>query len=262
MSNMEFYKTNEKKEKQAEIPSSISYLPKRNCKITTAGLSKLPIPENGLKKFFEKKQMESDKDTNLEINNQNDLDLLSFKTNFIVKFSRNLENYDKIYSLLDRVSENNKKIAFDYYYRIKSLTEKKDKVIFNTSVFTQNFNGEKSMVSVLDNWKENISIMYEFESYWQRIVELILKELKVYHEKNIDLNKKVKDKDSFLINKDNEINNLNDYIKKNDINYKALVKKKKSNDIKELKSEYEKKEKLNIINMYRLEEEYDIFYLE
>jgi len=84
---------------------------------------------------------------------------------------------------------------------------------------------------------------------------LILKELKVYHEKNIDLNKKVKDKDSFLINKDNEINNLNDYIKKNDINYKALVKKKKSNDIKELKSEYEKKEKLNIINMYRLEEE-------
>jgi len=121
---MEFYKTNEKKEKQAEIPSSISYLPKRNCKITTAGLSKLPIPENGLKKFFEKKQMESDKDTNLEINNQNDLDLLSFKTNFIVKFSRNLENYDKIYSLLDRVSENNKKIAFDYYYRIKSTGKK------------------------------------------------------------------------------------------------------------------------------------------
>ena len=252
---MEFYKSNDFKEKQNDIPSSISYLPKRNCKVTTSGLSKLPIPENGLKKFFKKEQLESDKEVNMEINNQNDLDLLSFKTNYIVKFSRNLENYDKIYSLLDRVSENNKKIAFDYYYRIKSLTEKKDKVIFNTSVFAQNFNREKSMGSVLDNWKENIYIMYEFESYWQKIVELILKELKVYYEKNIDLNKKVKDKDSFLISKENEINSLNDYIKKNDINYKALVKKKKSNEIKDLKAEYDKKEKLNIINMYRLEEE-------
>jgi hypothetical protein len=252
---MDFYKSKEKIEKVPDIASSISFLPKRNGKISASALSKLPVPETAFKRIIKKDQVEAEKDGKLEIKNQSDLDLLSFKTNFIVKFSRNLENYDKIFGLLDRVSEANKKIAIDHYYRIKSLTEKKDKVIFNTTLFQQSQLKEKTMLNLMENWKENISIMFEFESHWQRLIDLVLKELKGYYEKNIDLNKRVKDMDVFLQNKDNEINSLNDYIKKNDINYKAQVKKKKSNEMKDLKSEYEKKEKLNLINMYRLEEE-------
>ena len=255
---MDFYKTHEKTLKESspyKMESSISYLPKRIGKLTTSSLSKLAIPENAFKRIIKNNNREIEKEVKMEIKNQNDLDLLAFKTNFIVKFSRNLENYDKIFLLIDRVSESNKKIAFEYYYRIKSLTEKKDKIIFNTIIFNQIQNKEKNMNALFENWKENITIMFEFESYWQKLIELILKELKGYNEKNIDLNKKVKDKDCFIMNKDNEINQLNDYIKKNDIHHKALAKKKKQNEIKEIKSEYDKKDKLNMMSVYRLEEE-------
>ena len=254
---MDFYKSNEKTQKETSPynQSSISYLPKRNGKLTTSSLSKLAIPENAFKRIIKNDQRETDKDLKIEMKNQNDLDLMSFKTNFIIKFSRNLENYDKIFSLIDKVSENNRKFACDYYYRIKSLAERKDKIIFNTNIFTQSQNKDMIKNELFENWKENISVMFEFESYWQKLVELILKELRSFYEKNIDLNKKVKDKDCFIINKENEINQLTDYIKKNDINNKALTKKKKSNEIKEIRTEYDKKDKLNMMNVYRLEEE-------
>ena len=133
MTNIDFYKVNDAKEiKKDERPStSISYLPKRITKLTPSALAQLPVPETAFKRIIKKEMHEKDREIKVETKNQNDLDLLSFKTNFIVKFSRNLENYDKIFSLLERVSENNKKIAIDYYYRIKNLTEKKDKVMEN-----------------------------------------------------------------------------------------------------------------------------------
>ena len=234
--NMDVFKSNEEKIKESSygsiVSSSISYLPKRNGKLLTSSLSKLPIPETALKSIIKKDLIETKPEKKIEIKNQNDLELLSYKNNFLIKYSGNLDNYEKIFSMIDKVSEFNKKIAIDYYYRIKSLTDKKDKIIFDTNIFTQNLFQCKNIFNtdMFENWIDNISLVYEFENYWQKLAILFLKELKDYSEKNIELNKKLKDQECFINNKQIEINQLNDYIKKNDINYKALVKKKKNNE--------------------------------
>merc|ERR1711957_615868 len=90
-------------------------------------------------------------------------------------------HYDKINSLTDSVSENNKKLVADGIKKLKNLSEKKDRILFD--------NKETSDGS-LYNWKENIILFFEFETIWQKITDIVLKELKNTRDLMIVLAKK------------------------------------------------------------------------
>lgn len=240
----------EMKEKiiEANIPN-LSYLPKRNVKFTPSNLMSYPHPKHFARRSLERKEEPAD---NLQINainsarNNDDLDYLTFKTNFILKLARNVENYDKLYNFIDIISENNKKIVLEYYNKLKILTEKKDRALFD------NFNVNSTNVS---SWKDLTLIFYEFELTWQKFTEVILRELKHNKDVNVHLSKKGSDQVNLLKLKDNEITYLNDFIKKNDLHHKSNLKNGKMKDTNEMKTDYERKEKLNLLNTIRLEDE-------
>ena len=235
--------------------SKIVYKPKRNVK-----LSPKSFPSNPIKISMDKSVKNTvlnfavTHDHNLpNIINKNDTnplqdnDYLTFKTNFILKFTGNIENYNRLTKYFDYISEDKKKALAECSSKLKSITERKDRVLFDRMNFDKDFNLEK--------WKELTIVFYEFEQLWQKQCKIILKELKLSKDNNIHLNKKVVDQENNLKLKENELNYLNNYISTNDLNYKTMMGKKKATDVKEIKSEYEKKEKLNMINVFRLEEE-------
>lgn len=254
---------------------SHSYVPKRTVKFTPSDLLSYANP-NMLKRFGGEESlkdsllslkinphesnhlpenMNQNKESNKEIiptynQTQNNFDHLNFKTNFILKFAKNAEQYDRLGLFFDNITENNKKLVVDCYYKLKSLTDKKDRILFDYMT-VNNYEND----STTQNWKECTMFFHEFEAFWLKLADVILRELKTAKDNNIQLSKKVNDQYHTITMKENEIEYLNNYISKNDINYKALVKKKRVKDVKEIKTEFEKKEKLNIINVFRLEEE-------
>jgi hypothetical protein len=182
-----------------------------------------------------------------------DSDYINFKTNFIIKFSKNVGNYDKLKSLVDSVSDNNKKWVLDGLKNLKSLSEKKDRIFFDNIEIGDNkdYKDNKSIF----NWKENILLFFEFETIWQKLTDIILKELKNTRELMLVLAKK--NNEFTEINKENleKINKLNEFIKANDMNNKAETMKKKIKNFYEKKQEYERKENIGFINLHRLEDE-------
>jgi hypothetical protein len=250
--------------------TTLGYLPKRNIKFTPSNLLSYINP-NALMKSFKGEENSPNQMQNNQLQNllQNDNkrnnntciiktfvknsvenEFLSFKTNFILKFARNIEIYEKFIKYFDQISENNKKIILDSYHKLKSLADKKDRILFDS----KNMNN-LNMETNLEHWKDCIVLFYEFEYNWLRSFEIALKEFKTVKDENIHLTKKVSDQENIILIKDNEIKYLNTFIEENDINYKALVKKKRMKDLNQIKDDYEKKEKMNVINVFRLEEE-------
>ncbi len=186
-------------------------------------------------------------------NKKLDSDYINFKTNFILKFSKNVGNYDKLISLVDSVSDNNKIWVLDGIKKLKSLSEKKDRIFFDNIEIGEN-KDNKDNKSIF-NWKENIILFFEFETIWQKITDIILKELKNTRELMLALGKR--NNELTEINKENndKIYKLNEFIRVNDMNNKAETMKKKIKNFYKKKQEFERKENLDFINLHRLEEE-------
>jgi hypothetical protein len=184
---------------------------------------------------------------------------LTFKTNYILKFARNKESYQKISNFIAKISDENKKHVVEYYRKLMHITEKKEKVLFDS----MNFNIMNSMINTTDpnlnyqNWKECTLLFYELETYWLRLCEIALKELYATKETNVHLAKKLSDQTHLLANRDNQINKLKSFIEENDIISKSSKSQKKLQDMEKIRDEYRKKENINIYNINRLEEEYD-----
>ena len=92
-------------------------------------------------------------------------DYLNFKTNYILKFAKNIENFEKFSKYFDFISENNKKSFIDHFETLKKLSEKKDRILFDV------INPNNKLNNSIDNWKECSILFYEFEVYWQKLAE-------------------------------------------------------------------------------------------
>jgi len=255
---------------------SISYIPKRKVKfipgnlISHADTNSIPIKIKSQEKNVSK-SLFSLNNSLISMNNNNnksnyDVDLvyneygiknnsvdpeyLNFKTNFILKFSKNIAQYEKLYIYTDAVSDNYKRnLALDNMKKLKNLSEKKDRMFFEDSQVKNNAN------TSYFNWKEMIIFFFEFETLLQKIFDIVFKELKNTKDLMISIAKKSIGLESQLKEKDQELSQINEFIKENDLHGKMKVYKQKQNNYDELKKECQRKENLNMINVYRLEEE-------
>ncbi len=258
-----------------EVSRTLTYIPKRNVKFIPSNLMSYGDPGSniGLKKsqqqhennnnFKSKTVREPNSHLLDRSNNDNthnsvfynygfhnktvDAEYLNFKTNFILKFAKNISKYEKIFHIMDSVSDNNKKFVSESFMKLKSLSEKKDRILFD--------NNEVKNTTSSFSWKENIILFYEFETIWQKICDLILKELKSSKEVMISLAKKNTDLEAQVQANTAEIYNLTEFIRINDLHNKAATQKKKLKHFYDMKQEFERRENLNLVNMNRLEEQ-------
>jgi len=104
-------------------------------------------------------------------------------------------------------------------------------------------------------WKDCVKLFYDYETYWLNIADILFKDLNFYYQSNIELHKKNSQLQSTNENNKKEIEYLNKFIENNDIDYKAMIREKGVKEIDTMKKQLEQKEKFNLINVYRLEEE-------
>lgn len=255
-----------------QFSKTLNYLPKNKINFVPSNLLSYGNPstnmaykrinnsnkksENSIKIFNENNKELNNSNNFLESNsiyynhgyNKKNIDseYMNFKTNFILKFSKNVNNYDKLGSITDTISENNKKLVSDGIKKLKRYAEKKDRVLFdNMEVSDKN----------LYNWKENIILFFETETIWQKISDIILKELKNTRELMLILakkNKELTDENKIFSDK---IYKLNEFIRVNDFHNKSETMKKKMRNFYEKKQEFERKENMDFMNIHRLEEQ-------
>lgn len=248
------------------ISKTLTYIPKKNVKFIPSNLMSYGNPSTNIayRKSTDSISKSNTFSTgNIELHNSNsvylnygfnkknvDVEYLNFKTNFILKFSKNISIYDKIFLNMDAVSDNNKKFVSENFMKLKSLSEKKDRILFDNNEVKNSSNF---------NWKEMIILFFEFESKWQKIIDIVTKELKSTREIMISLAKKNTELEKLSEDYAEEIASLSEFIKINDLENKATAEKKKLKHFYDMKQEFEKKENLNLINLHRLEEEYITF---
>ena len=108
---------------------------------------------------------------------------------------------------------------------------------------------------VLYNWKENVILIFESECIWQKITDIILKELKNTRELMLTLAKKNKEFTDENKKLSDDLKKLNEFIRVNDFYNKAETEKKKMKTFYELKQDFERKENMGLMNIHRLEDE-------
>jgi hypothetical protein len=262
--------------KTNELTSSISYLPKSRIKFTPLNLMSYPSPNNVImgNKYTSRSDNKDESVMPFQMGDKNETpsngnnytmtgsenEFLTFKTNFILKFAKNIEVYDKVNKYLDIISDTNKKNINDYYRRIRTCTDKKDRLLFDSMNYNlltdnNNLNGGSRVNSNYQHWKECTTLFYEFEVFWLKFSDTILRELKSAKEGNTLLSKKNSDQANIISQREKEISEMNELIESHDLNNKSQKAKKKVTEINEIKQEYERKEKINVFNLYRLEEE-------
>jgi len=234
---------------------NISYLPKRKVKFTPFSL--ISSSQHTTKLFDNEKENTGDKKINIQNGNNHaysttEKDYLEFKTTFILKFARNKKNYERLSQLISSIEED-KKTSLDYYRKLVLITDKKDRILFD-SMNPLTISDQANLNSYI-NWKDLVVLFYESECSWLRLSEVVLKELSSVKEKNLHLEKKVSDQGHQIISKDSTIQRLNKFIEENDLNSKSSFSKKKITELDLLKEEFTQKENLNIYNVFRLEEE-------
>jgi hypothetical protein len=172
-------------------------------------------------------------------------DFLTYRTNYMLKFSRNFEIFDRIFAYFEYFSEGSKRYITDLFYKMKSVNETRDRIIFEKPRAECNIEFYKSIVSM----------QYEQEVAYLRLLENSLKEVRKYREENNELSRR---ENEVLAGREDYLKELARYrkiIEDNGVNQKDIVRKKKLIEASKVKEEYEKRERVNMIQNFRLEEE-------
>lgn len=235
-----------------KVSNILNYIPKGNVRfiphdIASYGESdNIDMTKTGTKfsDFSKFNNFSKYQDAITENNKSFDLDFMNFKTNFILKFSKNSSLYEKLLSIIDGLSYINKNNIYENVEKIKNTSEKKEILLFDNRAYkNQNFS----------SLKENVLLFYEFECSWQKLTENLLKELKKNIESNVSALKRIKDQGEQIMEMNKKIDELKDFIKINDIHTKISKHNKTLLTIKEAKDEYEKKENLRLIELFNME---------
>jgi hypothetical protein len=192
------------------------------------------------------------------------------KTNYILKNGKLPLNYQRINSLIDKIPIKTGLIISQSLQRLKVIIEDRDKILVNEDKFPKHrhqFSLQSSSNSTgllhihqyikenLSNWNELFKILYDEESLWLKIIETLLFDIKILHEESLKMNKDLNEKNIIIDTKINEINYLNDYIKKNDVSSKSNLRKAEKEKMSQLKKTFLSKEKINLIEKLNFEEQ-------
>jgi hypothetical protein len=230
----------EKKDKLQTFPShKLNYIPQRDTNFTPSNLLSYPNKNRAFKAI----KLE----TLQKVSASNyDTDILNFQTSHMLKFAKSSENYDRLNNILDNLTDSNKKLAVDAFHKLRLTNDKRDKILFDY------FHVDANNFTI---YKDVVSLLYDIDLTWQKLLEISLKESKRLRDENVSVMKRFSDVENLNESNKKEIAYLKEYIGDNDISYKHMLRKRKLNEADIIKEECEKKERLNLIQRYQLEEE-------
>jgi hypothetical protein len=177
--------------------------------------------------------------------NKTEADFMTYRTNYMLKFSRNFEAYDRIFRYFEHFNEGAKRHIIDLFNKMKSVNDSRDKIIFDQAKAECN----------IEFYKNVVNLQYEQEVAFLRLLENSVKEVRKYKENNNELFRRENEALGSKEEYGKELSKLKKLVDDNDINYKDMVRKKKLNETHKVKEEFERRERVNMIQNFRLEEE-------
>ena len=180
--------------------------------------------------------------TNKELSND-----LEFKTNYILKYAQNADNFYKLEKNNIVIREEKRRVYDEIYNKIRKALENQTRLFFDN----KNFSGNISSLLV----KNLIIFCFDFNNNINHFCNFLVSELKNEKEQNMKLLKKNYEQELKLQSKIKELDELNKYLIRYDVSNKILLKKTNEESLGEIKGNFFQKENSYLITIYKLEQE-------
>ena len=180
--------------------------------------------------------------TNKELSND-----LEFKTNYILKYAQNADNFYKLEKNNIVIREEKRRVYDEIYNKIRKALENQTRLFFDN----KNFSGNISPLLV----KNLIIFCFDFNNNINYFCNFLVSELKNEKEQNMKLLKKNYEQELKLQSKIKELDELNKYLIRYDVSNKILLKKTNEESLGEIKGNFFQKENSYLITIYKLEQE-------
>ena len=123
-------------------------------------------------------------------NNKNNNEL-EFKTNYILKYAQNADNFYKLRKCINLIRDEKKRNFDDIYLKIQKSLEYQTRIFFDDKNFENNNNENNVSILFIKNM---ICFFYDFNLYINKLFNLLANELKNEREQNLKLLKKIMNK--------------------------------------------------------------------
>ena len=180
----------------------------------------------------------------------NESEFLQFRTAYILKYTKTNEYLLRTEKHYELISDAQKNIALGLYDKLKKIFDKNNKVIFNKPNISETI--------TLDVWKQMVNFFNEYSNTSTQLLSLLFTELKHSKEQILSLSKKVFEQSNELNQKKKDLNEVNGYIRKHELNNfskKQNLHKDSDYQLKKTKINFHQKENAYIMTIFRLEEE-------
>jgi hypothetical protein len=266
--------------------SSVKYVPKRFAKLqnysmetplkyvgkSTLDCQALFGSKTNIMKNKKSEQNKEKEDINKNILNVN---CMSFRNEYIIKFSNNGEYFNKFEKFVEFISNDKQSAYSEIFVKMKKLLRSQTHLFFEgnceektelpriniTADSDQNYyqshkNLEKSSnSSQLLNNKKIIVQWYEMISLTNKFLSIILGDLREYRTLNKRLNQKITDYEMRLASDIKEIDKMKKFLNKYEVSSKIFLKLKNEKELSKIKTSFNQKENKYILSIYKLEEE-------
>ena len=188
------------------------------------------------------------RDIKAEINKHSESDLIKYRTEFILKYAQIADFFKHILNSYKEIIDIDRIYDFGIYLR----NEDKIFEIMNRLILEE----IKCDVPLeYLTWRNLLNYFFEYSNEFTNIIHFLFEEIKILQNKILDLEQKIFDKDNELQIKIDELNEVNNIIKKFDLTAKKKEDEKNEKDIKKIKLRATQNENAYIITIYRLEDE-------
>lgn len=219
--------------RHSDCQTTLEYKSKKKIKIHP--ISKVSLSQVGRATINCNTFITSNKKEDSKQNNDQE-----FRTEFILKYAQNAENFYKTKKYFDLISETKQFAATDCYSKLKKIIENQNQLLLDTTNFSQ---------------KKVITSCCDYSFYMNKYCELIFSELQNEKERNMKLRKRNFELESTLTNKSTELNELKTYLNKYDVSSRITLKKSKEDTVESLKKQFIQKENSFLLTIRHLEEE-------
>ena len=232
--------------KNIVIDPKLEYKPRRKYNFTSTEVPLIHLGKSKLnlgKSFFTGINLSQNEImTNKELSND-----LEFKTNYILKYAQNADNFYKLEKNNIVIREEKRRIYDEIYNKIRKALENQTRLFFDN----KNFSGNISSLLV----KNLIIFCFDFNNNINHFCNFLVSELKNEKEQNMKLLKKNYEQELKLQSKIKELDELNKYLIRYDVSNKILLKKTNEESLGEIKGNFFQKENSYLITIYKLEQE-------
>ena len=232
--------------KNIVIDPKLEYKPRRKYNFTSTEVPLIHLGKSKLnlgKSFFTGINLSQNEImTNKELSND-----LEFKTNYILKYAQNADNFYKLEKNNIVIREEKRRVYDEIYNKIRKALENQTRLFFDN----KNFSGNISSLLV----KNLIIFCFDFNNNINHFCNFLVSELKNEKEQNMKLLKKNYEQELKLQSKIKELDELNKYLIRYDVSNKILLKKTNEESLGEIKGNFFQKENSYLITIYKLEQE-------